>query len=107
MGKLTILTRSSVRFDPRDPLHRLYYYQYIRTNRQGECPVRFTTLQDDQGNMVEKVRRMLCDYYTGLEFQMYQERDPNSFKVREERIIAAEVPDEIPTLTDRIGETDS
>lgn len=57
--------------------------------------------------MVEKVRRMLCDYYTGLEFQMYQERDPNSFTVREERIIAAEIPDEIPTLTDTIGETDS
>ena len=50
---------------------------------------------------------MLCDYYTGLEFQLYQERDPNSFKVREERIIAAEVTeDDIPTLTDRIGDID-
>jgi hypothetical protein len=37
---------------------------------------------------------------------MHQERDPNSFTVREERIIAAEIPDEIPTLTDTIGETE-
>ena len=107
MGKLTILTRNTVRFDPKDPTHRLYYYQYIRTNRQGECPVRFITVQDDQGNLVNKVQKMLSDYYTGLEFQYHQERDPNSFKVREERIIAAEVPDDIPLLTDSIGKIDS
>lgn len=50
---------------------------------------------------------MLSDYYTGLEFQYHEEKDPNSFKVREERIIAAEVLDDIPTLTDTIGKTDS
>jgi hypothetical protein len=54
-------------FDPNNADHRRYYYEFIKTNTWGRCPVRFV-VPDRQGDLISMIRRSLIDWYVMNEF---------------------------------------
>ena len=67
MSSLYLNARVWTVFDPSNEDHRRYYYEFIKTNTWGRCPVRFV-LPDRQGDLVSMIRRSLIDWYVLTEF---------------------------------------
>jgi hypothetical protein len=67
MSSLYLNARVWTVFDPSNADHRRYYYEFIKTNTWGHCPVRFV-LPDRQGDLVSMIRRSLIDWYVMSEF---------------------------------------
>lgn len=68
MSTLHLQSRPWTVFDPDNSDHRRYYFEYIKTNTWGKCPVRFV-LPDRQGDLVSMIRRSLIDWYVLHEFE--------------------------------------
>ena len=68
MSTLHLQSRPWTVFDPDNADHRRYYFEYIKTNTWGKCPVRFV-LPDRQGDLVSMIRRSLIDWYVLHEFE--------------------------------------
>jgi hypothetical protein len=67
MPRLATFGRPYVMFDPKNRDHRKWFAYFVRTSSWGKCPVRFLT-DDDHGNSVAIMHRMLVEYYTKREF---------------------------------------
>ena len=68
MSSLHLNARPWTVFDPNNADHRRYYYEFIKTNTWGRCPVRFV-VPDRQGDLVSMIRRSLIDWYVVHEFE--------------------------------------
>ena len=67
MSSLYLNARTWTIFDPNNADHRRYYYEFIKTNTWGRCPVRFV-VPDRQGDLISMIRRSLIDWYVINEF---------------------------------------
>ena len=68
MSALHLNARPWTVFDPNNADHRRYYYEFIKTNTWGRCPVRFV-IPDRQGDLISMIRRSLIDWYVINEFK--------------------------------------
>lgn len=55
-------------FDPANKDHRHWYYDFIKYDTWGRCPVRFV-VPEDHGNLVTMIQRNLVAYYVTKEFK--------------------------------------
>jgi hypothetical protein len=59
--------RPQVVFDPANPEHRKYYYNYIKTNTWSGCPYRFT-VYPNLGITKGVMDRLLLEFYLTREY---------------------------------------
>ena len=59
--------RPWVAFDENNKQHRRWYYEFVKHNTWGRCPVRFI-VSDDHGDLLQMIQRRLNQYYTEREF---------------------------------------
>ena len=69
MSSLYLNARTWTVFNPDNADHRRYYYEFIKTNSWGSCPVRFV-IPDRQGDLISMIRRSLIDWYVIHEFEV-------------------------------------
>lgn len=69
MSKLEFFARPLVAFDASDPLHRSYYYEFIKRRSWGWCPVRFICPDQTGLNLVTMIQQELLSYYVTREFE--------------------------------------
>lgn len=67
MSRLEALNRPLVVFDPTNPLHREYFFQFVQTESLARMPVRFT-IEDDRGDLITMIQRKLVQYHLEQEF---------------------------------------
>lgn len=67
MSSLYLNSRVWTVFDPNNADHRRYYYEFIKTNTWGRCPVRFV-VPDRQGDLISMIQRSLIKWYVTNEF---------------------------------------
>ena len=67
MSRLELFGRPMVAFDPSNPDHRSYYYEFVTKSSWGSCPVRFV-VPEDHGDLVTMIQRSLIKYYVDREF---------------------------------------
>ena len=68
MNKLDYYLRPVEKFDANNPEHRRHYYNYLKTNSWGRCPVRFVFLDDHSDNYIAVIERLMLQYYSQQEF---------------------------------------
>jgi hypothetical protein len=67
MSRLAFVGRPWVAFDETNRQHRKWYYEFVRYNTWGRCPVRFI-VADDHGDLLTMIKTKLNQYYTDKEF---------------------------------------
>ncbi len=68
MSKLEYYSRPLVAFDPASEEHRKFYYDFLKSNTWGRCPVRFICPDETGGDLIKMMQRQLVDYYIHQEF---------------------------------------
>lgn len=68
VSKLEFFARPLVAFDPANKQHRAWYYQFLKENGWGHCPVRFICPNDVGFDLTMMIRELLVDYYVNKEF---------------------------------------
>lgn len=68
MSFLSLIGRPYVVFDPSVKQHRLWYFEFVKKQTWGHCPVRFL-VPDDQGDLITMIQRTLVKYYVEKEFK--------------------------------------
>jgi hypothetical protein len=72
MSRLEYYSRPLVAFDPANKQHRRFYYQFIKENTWGRCPVRFICPEESGSDLVKMIQRQMIEYYVDLEFRKEQ-----------------------------------
>lgn len=67
MNQLKVMNRPIVKFDAANRDHRRYYYDSLKRQGWGDCPVRFA-LDHEYSDMTTMVQRRLLQYYVEREF---------------------------------------
>ena len=67
MSRLSFIGRPWVAFDETNRQHRKWYFEFVKSNSWGRCPVRFI-VSDDHGDLLTMIQRRLNQYYTTKEF---------------------------------------
>ena len=67
MSRLAFIGRPWVAFDETNRQHRKWYFEFVKHNTWGRCPVRFI-VSDDHGDLLTMIQRRLNQYYTQKEF---------------------------------------
>lgn len=67
MSKLAFIGRPWVAFDVANKQHRRWYYEFVKHNTWGKCPVRFI-VADDHGDLLTMIKTKLNNYYVEREF---------------------------------------
>jgi hypothetical protein len=67
MSRLSFIGRPWVAFDETNRQHRKWYFEFVKHNTWGRCPVRFI-VSDDHGDLLQMIQRRLNQYYTTKEF---------------------------------------
>jgi len=67
MSRLAFMGRPWVAFDETNKQHRRWYFEFVKHNTWGRCPVRFI-VSDDHGDLLQMIQRRLNQYYTEREF---------------------------------------
>jgi hypothetical protein len=67
MSRLAFIGRPWVAFDETNRQHRKWYFEFVKSNSWGRCPVRFI-VSDDHGDLLTMIQRRLNQYYTQKEF---------------------------------------
>lgn len=67
MSRLSIAGRPWVAFEVNNRQHRKWYFEFVKHNTWGRCPVRFIS-PEDHGNLVMMIQEQLTKYYTEREF---------------------------------------
>jgi hypothetical protein len=67
MSRLSYIGRPWVAFDENNKQHRRWYYEFVKHNTWGRCPVRFI-VSDDHGDLLQMIQKRLNQYYTQREF---------------------------------------
>jgi hypothetical protein len=73
MSILTLKARPIVAFDETDPLHREYFYEFVKRGTWGYSPVRFMA-DEASGDLVTFVSRKMLNYYVKQEFEGKRKR---------------------------------
>lgn len=68
MSKLEYYSRPLVAFDAANKQHRQYYYNFLKNNTWGHCPVRFICPAETGSDLIKMMQRLLVDYYIKKEF---------------------------------------
>ena len=61
-------------FDVKNKQHRRWYYEFVKNNTWGRCPVRFI-IADDHGDLLTMIRTKLNEYYVQKEFGQQECRE--------------------------------
>jgi hypothetical protein len=69
MSKLEFYGRPLVAFDAGNSVHRSYYYEFVKGNGWGKCPVRFICPESTGMNLVSMIQQAMLDYYVTREFE--------------------------------------
>jgi hypothetical protein len=67
MSRLNFIGRPGVAFDATNRQHRQWYYEFVKHQTWGRCPVRFI-VADDHGDLLTMIQQRLNQYYTEREF---------------------------------------
>lgn len=67
MSRLAYSGRPWVAFDETNKQHRKWYFEFVKHNTWGKCPVRFI-ISDDHGDLLQMIQKRLNQYYTTREF---------------------------------------
>jgi hypothetical protein len=67
MSRLNFIGRPWVAFDATNRQHRQWYYEFVKHQTWGRCPVRFI-VADDHGDLLTMIQQRLNQYYTEREF---------------------------------------
>ncbi len=67
MSRLSYMGRPWVAFDATNRQHRQWYYEFVKNQTWGRCPVRFI-VADDHGDLLTMIQQRLNQYYTEREF---------------------------------------
>jgi hypothetical protein len=67
MSRLAYSGRPWVAFDEQNRQHRKWYFEFVKSNSWGRCPVRFI-VSDDHGDLLQLIQKRLNQYYTQKEF---------------------------------------
>lgn len=67
MSRLSFVGRPWVVFEPGNRQHRKWYFEFVKHNTWGRCPVRFM-VPEDHGNLVMMIQEQLTKFYTEKEF---------------------------------------
>lgn len=62
MAVLENFGRMTVPFIPHDYLHRQFYFEFVKNNTWGNCPVRFEVVKP-YNDVVTMIKARLLDYY--------------------------------------------
>ena len=68
MNRLDRYARPLVKFDAKNPEHRKHYWQYLKNNTWGRCPVRFWFENETAENLIGIMERQILEYYSQQEF---------------------------------------
>lgn len=68
MSKLEFYGRPLVAFDATNKQHRRYWYNFIKNNGWGDCPVRFIVPEAHGMSLPAMIERDLMNYYVDREF---------------------------------------
>lgn len=68
MSKLATFVRPTVYFNPNNKDHRQWLGQFHVNHSWRHCPVRFV-VEDDYGDLLTQMNKMLIEYYTKKEFK--------------------------------------
>jgi hypothetical protein len=69
MSKLEFFSRPLIAFDAHNKDHREHWYNFVRDNTWGTCPVRFIVPEAHGMNLPAMIERELMKYYVDREFQ--------------------------------------
>ena len=69
MSKLEFYSRPLVAFDPSNKQHRRWYYDFLKYQGWGRCPVRFICPDESGMDLTIMIRNMLVEYYVEKEFK--------------------------------------
>ena len=69
MSRLEYYNRPLVAFDATNKEHRRFYYQFLKENTWGHCPVRFICPEESGSDLVKMIQRQMIDYYVLQEFK--------------------------------------
>jgi hypothetical protein len=67
MSRLDYIGRPWVAFDETNKQHRRWYFEFVKHQTWGKCPVRFI-VADDAGDLLQLIQQRLNHYYTTKEF---------------------------------------
>lgn len=68
MSRLELYNRPLVAFDATNKQHRRYWYNFVKNNGWGTCPVRFIVPEATGVDLPAMVQRELMNYYVDREF---------------------------------------
>jgi hypothetical protein len=69
MSKLEYFSRPLIAFDAHNKDHREHWYNFVKDNTWGTCPVRFIVPESHGMNLPAMIERELMKYYVDREFQ--------------------------------------
>jgi hypothetical protein len=69
MSRLEYYNRPLVAFDATNKEHRRFYYQFLKHNTWGLCPVRFICPEESGSDLVKMIQKQLIEYYVSQEFK--------------------------------------
>jgi hypothetical protein len=72
MSRLEYYNRPLVAFDPANKEHRRFYYEFLKENTWGRCPVRFICPEEAGSDLVKMIQRLMIEYYVRQEFKSDQ-----------------------------------
>jgi len=62
MNKILKITRSLVKFNADDPIHRMWYFEFKKTKSWAKCPVRFA-IENNFVDVPSCIESKLLNYY--------------------------------------------
>ena len=68
MSRLEYYNRPLVAFDAANKEHRRFYYQFLKENTWGRCPVRFICPAETGMDLVKMIQKQMVEYYVRQEF---------------------------------------
>ena len=86
MSKLNLFGRLWTVFDPNDKEHRRWYYQFVKTQTWGHCPVRFV-VPDDHGDLITMIQRSLVEYYVTREFKNADQKPQTLVRQKKQKVV--------------------
>ena len=69
MSRLEFWSRPLIEFDPEDPDHRAYYYDFLQRGTWGYCPYRFIVPDVQGANLINMIQHKMLSYYVSREFE--------------------------------------
>lgn len=85
MSRLEFFSRPLIAFDATNKQHREYWYNFVKDNTWGTCPVRFIVPDSIGLDLPAMIERELMNYYVDKEFRKPTPKDPTGRRVKSKR----------------------